>query len=108
MLDALEALDAVLADHEERTVRMRRRITRVAAERGAGRSYRDIVAASPAPLLVEMVTEATRTLEAAGAEVRRAEARALHEEGLTMDRIAERFGVTRQRVSALLRGSRRA
>jgi predicted XRE-type DNA-binding protein len=27
----------------------------------------------------------------------------LHEEGITMDRIAELFGVTRQRVSGLLR-----
>jgi DNA-binding transcriptional regulator LsrR (DeoR family) len=38
--------------------------------------------------------------------VRRAEARALYAEGLTMDQIAERFGVTRQRVSALLRKAR--
>jgi predicted transcriptional regulator len=35
--------------------------------------------------------------------VRRTEARTLHREGLTMDQIAQLFGVTRQRVSALLR-----
>lgn len=29
--------------------------------------------------------------------------RLLHAEGMTMEQIAERFGVTRQRVSALLR-----
>ena len=31
------------------------------------------------------------------------EARVLHGEGMTMDQIAKLFGVTRQRVSALLR-----
>ena len=38
--------------------------------------------------------------------MRRAEAHALYAEGLTMDQIAERFGVTLQRVSALLRKTR--
>ena len=38
-----------------------------------------------------------------GARVRRAEAVALYGEGMTMEEIAEKFGVTRQRVSALLR-----
>ena len=42
-------------------------------------------------------------LDTGGAGVRRAEARALYAEGLTMEQIAERFGVTRQRVSTLLR-----
>ena len=39
---------------------------------------------------------------------RRAEARALYDEGLTMDEIATLFGVTRQRVSGLLRKEARA
>jgi transcriptional regulator with XRE-family HTH domain len=47
-------------------------------------------------------------LDTLGADVRRAEARALYEEGLTMEQIAEHFGVTRQRVSALLRRTNEA
>lgn len=35
--------------------------------------------------------------------MRRTEARALHHEGVTMDKIARLFGVTRQGVSGLLR-----
>jgi transposase len=44
-------------------------------------------------------------LHAYGNRVRRTEARALHGEGMTMDEIAKLFGVTRQRISALLRDS---
>ncbi len=43
-----------------------------------------------------------------GAAWRRAEARALHQEGISMDRIAQLFGVTRQRVSALLNSQPRS
>ena len=42
----------------------------------------------------------------AGSRLRRAEARALHVEGMTMEQIADLFGVTRQRVSALLKRDR--
>lgn len=103
VLDALEALDQVLAGQAERVALMRRRIVRVAAELRAGRPYREIVDGARSPRLLEIVTAATRDLEAAGAELRRAEAQTLHDEGLTMDEIAERFGVTRQRISAVLR-----
>ena len=102
VLDALDALDAVLAELPDRAARMRRRITRMTAEREEGRAYSEMLA-SPGSHLLEMVTTATRALETAGADLRRAEARALHDEGLTMDQIAERFGVTRQRISAVLR-----
>lgn len=102
VLDALDALDTVLAEIPDRAARMRRRIVRMTAEREAGRDYSDMLG-SPGPQLLELVTAATRQLESAGAGLRRAEARALHDEGLTMDQIAERFGVTRQRISAVLR-----
>jgi predicted transcriptional regulator len=52
---------------------------------------------------VQLLTENARLLHAYGHRVRRTEARALHREGLTMDEIARLFGVSRQRVSALLR-----
>jgi hypothetical protein len=102
-LRALEHLDDVLAEETARQLRMRRRIAILRAERAAGRSYADIIADEPRPRLVEMLADATRELDAAGAVVRRTEARALHEAGMTMDEIAAWFGVTRQRVSALLR-----
>jgi predicted transcriptional regulator len=41
----------------------------------------------------------------AGSGWRRAQAHALHDESVSINRIAELYGVTRQRVSALLRGA---
>lgn len=105
VLDALEdlrvALDANLAAAGE----IRRRIDRLVAARGEGRSYRDIVTNEPRPLIVELVTGKLDRLATVGSKLRRAEAAALHDEGLTMDAIADLFGVTRQRVSALLKAA---
>jgi predicted transcriptional regulator len=53
---------------------------------------------------VELLTESTESLHTFGSRVRRSEARVLHTEGMPMERIARLFGVTRQRVSTLLRG----
>jgi AraC-like DNA-binding protein len=104
-LEALTALEAALADNQERTKLIRKRIVQLRRLRAKGASYAEIVAARNGPLLVQMVTESSTALDTSGATVRRAEARALHAEGLTMDQIAEHFGVSRQRVSTLLRKS---
>jgi hypothetical protein len=53
--------------------------------------------------LVRQVAKVLHDLGQASSRLRRAEARALHGEGVTTERIAELFGVTRQRISALLR-----
>ncbi len=50
-----------------------------------------------------MISATLSQLADAGSRWRRAEARALHAEGLSMDVIAQLFGVTRQRVSSLLK-----
>jgi len=65
--------------------------------------YTELVASDEGALIVQLLTESSAALDTCGANVRRAEAEALYAEGLTMEQIAERFGVTRQRVSALLR-----
>ncbi len=57
------------------------------------------------PLVVELLTHTLSDLSDAGSNFRRIEARALYSEGLTMAQIAELFGVTRQRIAALLRPS---
>ena len=56
----------------------------------------------PRPLVISRLARLLDDLADAGAEVRRAEAAQLHAEGLSQGRIAQVFGVTRQRVSALL------
>ncbi len=102
-LQALTALEATLADNQERTRLIKKRIAQLRRLRANGASYAEIVATRDGPLLVQLLTESSTALDTSGASVRRAEARALYAEGLTMDQIAERFGVTRQRVSTLLR-----
>ena len=102
-LSALETLDIVLEEESARLRHIRRRIAVLRAERATGRTYSEIIADEPRPRLVEMLADTTRELDSAGAVVRRTEARALHDAGMTMDEIAAWFGVTRQRVSALLR-----
>lgn len=49
------------------------------------------------------ISEAIKALSRDGNKFRRLEARALYQEGLTMAQLAAVFGVSRQRVSVLLR-----
>ena len=105
-LEALTALESTLADNQQRTTLIRRRIAQLRRLRSQGAPYAEIVSTGDGPLIVQLLTDSSAALDISGARVRRAEARALYAEGLTMDQIAERFGVTRQRVSALLRKTR--
>jgi hypothetical protein len=102
-LEALTALEEILEDHSKRSRLIKKRIAQIRRGRANGASYSELVSNHDNPLIVQLLTETSTALDTGGADVRRAEARALYAEGLTMDQIAERFGVTRQRVSALLR-----
>jgi hypothetical protein len=102
-LDALTALEDVLADNGRRANLIKKRIAQVRRLRSRGAPYAEIVSGDGGPLVVQLLTESSAALDTSGANVRRAEAHALYDEGLTMKQIAERFGVTRQRVSMLLR-----
>jgi transcriptional regulator with XRE-family HTH domain len=105
-MDALDDLDRALDDIIEMAQRMKQRITQLRGARAQGRPLREIVPEEQTPLIVQLLTESTNLLHSFGNRVRRTEARALHGEGMTMDQIAGLFGVSRQRVSALLRDER--
>ena len=105
-LRALTALEGVIADNETRSKLIKKRMARIRKARAEGVAYSDTVATEDGPLIVQLVTESATALDTCGANVRRAEAQALYDEGMTMEQIAERFGVSRQRVSALLRHGR--
>jgi hypothetical protein len=102
-LDALTTLEQILEDQARRSRLIKKRIGQIRRGRAQGASYTELVSNHDNPLIVQLLTESSFALDTGGAGVRRAEARALYAEGLTMEQIAERFGVTRQRVSALLR-----
>lgn len=102
-LKALTALEEVLADNGRRASLIKKRIAQLRRLRARGVPYTELVAPQDGPLIVHLLTESSTALDSCGANVRRAEAKALYAEGQTMEQIAKSFGVTRQRVSALLR-----
>ncbi|HET9125592.1 MAG TPA: hypothetical protein VFN65_11970 [Solirubrobacteraceae bacterium] len=102
-LAALEDLDRALELNIERAQRMKQRIAELQQTVASGASLIDTVPRERAPLIVRLLTDSAETLQECGSRVRRTEAAALHKQGMTMDQIATLFGVTRQRVSALLR-----
>lgn len=103
---AMRALDE-LRTQLDRTIDELRaageRLDELARLRIAGRSWLEIVSNEDRPLVVETVSRALDDLGAVGGQFRRAEARALIEEQVSMNKVGNLFGVSRQRISALVR-----
>ncbi len=102
VLAALDNLEAVLRGNSERIRTAIRRADEIRRLRERGHRYSEIVPIEERPLIVELITRNLNELSEASSRFRRVEARALYSEGLTMAEIADLFGVTRQRVAALL------
>ncbi len=100
--DALVALVEELTDAIAELDLVRERARAVLHRRAAGTGYADIVGSKERPFIAEMLTATMTGLGEAGGRYRRAQVRALRAEGCTVPEIARLFGVTRQRVSALL------
>ncbi len=81
----------------------RQRAERLLEHRRADRPWLEIVTEESRPLVVESISSVMASLATAGHAWRRDQARALHDEQVSINRIAALFGVTRQRISALLR-----
>ena len=100
---ALEELVGVIDQCILQLEHARARAAELLASRGAGVSWLEIVTAERRPLVVESVSAVLATLARAGSTFRREQAYALRGERVSINRIAALFGVTRQRISALLR-----
>ena len=103
---ALHDLSRAVAHAQELLVTVERRTHALVEARAQGREYADIVAGEERPLVVELLSDVLEELAAAGARFRRAEARVLHAGGMSQEAIGALFGVTRQRVAALLAEAR--
>ncbi len=103
VLEALDDLVAVLQASNRRNQLAMRRAQTIRRSRIQDRTYRQIFAGNERSLIQEITRRNLDNLLRASARLRRAEASALHAEGMTMEEIAVLFGVTRQRVSVLLR-----
>ena len=104
VLAALEQLTAALAGTERRAREIVERGKGHARHRAAGRSWRDITQSEDRPRTLDLLRETLDALQHANSRYRRALAQELHAEGVAMQRIAEMFGVTRQRVAHILKG----
>lgn len=100
---ALEQLSDMAQANIARSEEVRRRIDHLLAAIAAGEDLPAVVEAEERPLIPELLTENIEALHEVGSLLRRTEAAALRAHGYTMERIAEIFGVTRQRISALLK-----
>ncbi len=109
--EALAALEALVREIDRCAAELegaRHRASLLVAQRRAGRRWLDIVTDESRPLVVERISTVLAGLAGAGSAWRRAQARALQAEDVSINRIAALFGVTRQRISALLREGDRA
>ncbi len=104
VLRALAELVQAIQANEATAREILKRAALLERSRRQGLPYREVVSAEHRPLIVEMLRAAQDRLSKAGSRFRRTEAAALRQEGLTYDQIASLFGVTRQRIIALVQG----
>lgn len=105
VLEALDTLLAVLRVSTKRNQSATRRAQTIRRLRSHGKPYREILGRVERSEILQITRENLDDLLQASSRLRRAEARELYSEGMTMEEIAGLFGVTRQRVSVLLRDS---
>ena len=96
----LGELDSCIAQLQHARQRAERLLEHRLADR---RPWLEIVTEESRPLVVESISAVMASLATVGHAWRREQALALHQEDVSINRIAALFGVTRQRISALLR-----
>lgn len=103
LIDALQTMEIAARSNAERSQEIQRRARDLRRKLDRGVAAADAVGQERRPRTVELLTANMESLETAGAELRAAQALALRADGMTIADIADLFGVTRQRISALLR-----
>lgn len=104
--DAVEAALALIEHLERASIELRLAVERadqILRYRAQGVPWRDIETDAARPLIIEILGRVHVGLGVAGSRFRRAEARALREEGLSVTEIGQLFGVTRQRASEIIK-----
>ena len=105
VLAAIENLLGVLDGICHTRDRIAERARHIGERRAMHEPYSVIVPEEERPLIVERARANLFDLVEAAGRLQRAEAKALHDEGLTMESIGALFGVTRQRVADFLRST---
>src|SRR5687767_14456200 len=97
--DVAEAADETALDQQ----RLARRARSMSRQRRFGSSWLQILERERQPGLIALMERSARRLQEVSGQFRPVLGRALVAEGLSTRQIARMFGVTRQRVSAMLR-----
>jgi hypothetical protein len=100
--ETLERLATVLTRVSDDLQALARRAQHLREELADGRPLTDAMRAEARPLIISRMTQLVDELVGAALAVRRAEAQQLRREGASQQQIADIFGVSRQRVAALL------
>ena len=82
---------------------VKERLEQLTNAHAAGSPWSEIVANQDRPLVVETITSVLSQLGETGSLFRREQALALRREDVSITRISELFGVSRQRISTILR-----
>ena len=106
LIEVLRHLDDMAQANIDRSRQIKARIHHLLARLEDGADLVEIVETETPPRIPVLITANIEALHGVGAALRKAEAAALRTHGYTMEQIAELFGVTRQRISALLRDQR--
>jgi PAS domain S-box-containing protein len=102
VLDALAAVVEVFDRSARQAEAVHERARELREGRLRGTSYAELMTGAHAPLVTDTMSDLLDGLTDTGSRLRRAEARALHAEGLSMDKISRILRVSRQRVSAII------
>jgi chromosome segregation ATPase len=105
LLSTLAEVETEVEQSEEALREVKHRARFLRRERSRGRPVRQLLREEPRPRSMELLASATERLRSASARLRRSKMRSLRAEGASVNEIAELFGVTHQRVSALLRAN---
>jgi hypothetical protein len=104
-LACLSDLAAASGELHQQLSELSQRLAFTRSRHVPGSSYAQMMPLEDRLATMEQISAAIKALVRDGSRFRRLEARALYAEGLTMAQLATVFGVSRQRVSALLRDS---
>lgn len=103
LIEVLHQLDDMAEANITRSEQIKARIHHLLTRLESGEELADVVESEEAPRIPTLITANIEALHDVGATLRKAEAAALRAYGYTMEQIAQLFGVTRQRISALLK-----
>jgi hypothetical protein len=104
VLDALALLIDALESSRRRIAAVYEGAEHLRSGRSRGVSYAELLSGADCRGVTAGVSELLDSLVNAGSRLRRAEARALRAEGLSMNNVGAVLGVSRQRASALVNG----